>query len=800
MPKIKRLYTIRAVRLILLLFVVFSLFGPPQVQSAEQTCCATKKVVDRELSGPMQVPDLPPQVIERINADKLKHGQTLASPDNEADKADRYCPYWCDYCDDTYQLLWGSHDYYDYLYPEFEAVTCFSYELYPDTGYITVTIDYIGDWAESWAFVGVCPANDPENWYEYAESCDEYGYNSSVTLSYYVTQTEELLVYVEYYDWGGDYPSIEITHDPLDLNFSVSSITFPSFMEYYVPRSEHPSIGFRISNIGSDNVPPGYEVEAALYATGGVNCDNYSYEWDQDSECLEFYGSNQMDIYLEVYDPYMSYDDVFPVLAVVDPYNMYEESSFQFLNNCDHIADIYWNVTMSGYVEYFDWDDWEGPPFTQWGDKEAVGVPVKAYSGMNTYDETVTDDWGYFELEIPQNASIFYIETELYEQGNYIVYDGLSGYTQAKISEYYLEPDDFEVCLDAFDDYPDAPMDSVYNTGMNAITTLRSVRDFMNDELCNFTSDLITFRVVHELGDDVGGYTKSTRTIKLPSGYPDDLYYNRVIQHELGHMVHHDAVFPGDFTTNQFHHVDWCTDDITAFAEGWAQFFSCVVPDVDEYALMSCHEYPSCHYDNIETNDWESADFCDGNEVEGVTASILYDLYDNSPGEMDPEADNICMPFYYIYIKLETEYVMQTGTMASAYSYLGPDFCALLRNGNYPADVLNSVGCPATAVLEEEDTNILPSEFSLGECYPNPFNSTTKLKFDIPHSGDLDISVINILGRKIYSETLEQISAGSYSYTLDFDDMSGNHLASGIYFLNVRFENQTATRKLNFLK
>nr|MBN2277430.1 T9SS type A sorting domain-containing protein [candidate division Zixibacteria bacterium] len=807
MPNMIILNRSRAVPQVILLLILIFLFGSTAVFSSEKTCCTVKKVIDPDQMEPRQIPDLPQSVLEFMKVDRAKHNLEAKTPEDEAGSQSRYCPYWCDYCDDVYQLYWGSQYYYDYFYPWFEEYSCFTWEFYPDTGWVTVTIDNIGDWAESWAFVGICPADasDPENaWYASDYSCDDYcNYYSSVTISYYVSQAEELMVYVEYADYGGDNPEITLEHDPLDLDFRVTSYTWPSFVELYAPRTDPPTISFYVQNTGPDDVPPGFEVEARLYASGPVTCDDYYYDDEQDFECVEFQWGNEVLVNLEIYYPEMTSDDVFHILGVVDPDNYYEESYLEQMNNCEHLADLYWNIIMEGCVEYFDWDEWDGPPYTQWGFDEAVGIPVRAYAGFNTIDETTTDSWGYFQLEIPQNETFFYIEAYLDKPNEYIVYDGPSSYTIGAISEYYYEPDPYEVCLNAFDDYPDAYDDSVFNSGMNAVSTMNKTRNFMNNNGCSFTNNLITFRVIHELGDDVGSYSRTTRTLSLPSGYEEDMYYNRVIQHEFGHMVHFDAVAPWYFTTYPYHDVDWCTDTITAFAEGWAEFFSAIVPDYKECAVMVNHNYSVIDplYVNIEDNDWENTGgICDGNEVEGVIASILYDMYDYSPIEMDPEKDNLDISFREIYQRLGSDLIMATGKFASAFDYLGSDFCALLRNGNYPADVLNSIGCPATSVFEEEETPLIPREFAISECYPNPFNSSTKLLFDIPHSGNLDITIYNVLGRKVYGEALEQISAGSYHYILDFDNLDNNALASGIYFLNARFDNKTATKKLNFLK
>ena len=77
----------------------------------------------------------------------------------------------------------------------------------------------------------------------------------------------------------------------------------------------------------------------------------------------------------------------------------------------------------------------------------------------------------------------------------------------------------------------------------------------------------------------------------------------------------------------------------------------------------------------------------------------------------------------------------------------------------------------------EDDPDGFLQEFSLEQNYPNPFNSTTQIGYRISVSGDVRISVLDILGREVAVLVDERKQAGFF--TVDFS--SGN-LVSGIYF------------------
>ncbi|MBL7052722.1 MAG: PKD domain-containing protein, partial [Candidatus Marinimicrobia bacterium] len=77
---------------------------------------------------------------------------------------------------------------------------------------------------------------------------------------------------------------------------------------------------------------------------------------------------------------------------------------------------------------------------------------------------------------------------------------------------------------------------------------------------------------------------------------------------------------------------------------------------------------------------------------------------------------------------------------------------------------------------------IIVSDFALHGNYPNPFNPSTKIVFDVSATADIDLTIYNIIGQEVRSLQNGQLDHGSYQITWDGLDNSGNMVSSGVYF------------------
>ena len=75
-----------------------------------------------------------------------------------------------------------------------------------------------------------------------------------------------------------------------------------------------------------------------------------------------------------------------------------------------------------------------------------------------------------------------------------------------------------------------------------------------------------------------------------------------------------------------------------------------------------------------------------------------------------------------------------------------------------------------------QDKDAVVTEFDLIQNYPNPFNPETNIKYTIPVSGNVNLSIFNSLGQKVKELVNNYKEAGSYEVKF-----SGKDLASGMY-------------------
>lgn len=100
----------------------------------------------------------------------------------------------------------------------------------------------------------------------------------------------------------------------------------------------------------------------------------------------------------------------------------------------------------------------------------------------------------------------------------------------------------------------------------------------------------------------------------------------------------------------------------------------------------------------------------------------------------------------------------------------------------------------------EEGVNVnpedeLPSAFRITNAYPNPFNPTTRIKFDLPESGNVLIEVYSINGQKVATLANQQFASGSYNVTFD-----ATGLSSGVYLIRGVHNDVRQLKRVTFVK
>jgi photosystem II stability/assembly factor-like uncharacterized protein len=95
-------------------------------------------------------------------------------------------------------------------------------------------------------------------------------------------------------------------------------------------------------------------------------------------------------------------------------------------------------------------------------------------------------------------------------------------------------------------------------------------------------------------------------------------------------------------------------------------------------------------------------------------------------------------------------------------------------------------------------TNIstgLPQNYSLEQNYPNPFNPATNIRFSLPKSGFVKLTVYDAAGKEASKPLDQQLNAGTFEVSFD-----GANLSSGIYFYKLETEGFTGVKKMILVK
>lgn len=103
-----------------------------------------------------------------------------------------------------------------------------------------------------------------------------------------------------------------------------------------------------------------------------------------------------------------------------------------------------------------------------------------------------------------------------------------------------------------------------------------------------------------------------------------------------------------------------------------------------------------------------------------------------------------------------------------------------------------------SAVAEQIST--LPKTTQLYANYPNPFNPTTTLKYDLAKNSHVSLVIYNMLGQKIRTLVDAVKPAGYHAAVWDGANDSGAAIASGIYFFEFKADGYAQTNKMILMK
>jgi flagellar hook assembly protein FlgD len=84
--------------------------------------------------------------------------------------------------------------------------------------------------------------------------------------------------------------------------------------------------------------------------------------------------------------------------------------------------------------------------------------------------------------------------------------------------------------------------------------------------------------------------------------------------------------------------------------------------------------------------------------------------------------------------------------------------------------------------LSTEGAEYVPTTFAISQNFPNPFNPSTTIRFQIPERASVLLKVYDMLGREVATLVNEEKNPGFFTVSWNGRNQYGQPVASGVYF------------------
>jgi aminopeptidase N len=134
-----------------------------------------------------------------------------------------------------------------------------------------------------------------------------------------------------------------------------------------------------------------------------------------------------------------------------------------------------------------------------------------------------------------------------------------------------------------------------------------------------------------------------------------------------------------------------------------------------------------------------------------------------------------------------------------------PDEVTFAAGGDEPVEVIFDYHNWMLEVHSEipwavDEESVVPVEFSLQPTYPNPFNSSTVIRYSVPRVCRTEMAVFNVLGQKVATLVDGEVRAGEHRIRWDGRDANGIDVASGVYMIGMRAPGFQRVQKVILLR
>lgn len=84
--------------------------------------------------------------------------------------------------------------------------------------------------------------------------------------------------------------------------------------------------------------------------------------------------------------------------------------------------------------------------------------------------------------------------------------------------------------------------------------------------------------------------------------------------------------------------------------------------------------------------------------------------------------------------------------------------------------------------VTQQIKSLVPKTFELEQNFPNPFNLSTAIGVQLPHSSRIRLDIYSVLGQLVKTLADGEFSQGVHTFWWNGEDASGKIAASGVYF------------------
>ena len=216
------------------------------------------------------------------------------------------------------------------------------------------------------------------------------------------------------------------------------------------------------------------------------------------------------------------------------------------------------------------------------------------------------------------------------------------------------------------------------------------------------------------------------------------------------------------------------------------KMINCAISNVSEYKYTRYSNYRNVHMEFINTNFWNM-----GFDIPYNENSTYTNILKVNPRFVD--ADNSDYHLEYNSQLIDAGLADMSAYNLPELDYYGnPRFFDSKENGTATIDI----GVHEfQSITDVEDETITPTKFVLFNNYPNPFNPTTNISYNLGNSADVKISIYNSVGQLL--EVLYNNFQTQGKHTIEWN---ASNESSGVYFYKVEAGTSVAVKRCLLIK